>query len=139
MKKIIFLIIVIVLSYCFDSLTSKNVVAQNVVTKAPITLNQSLFNLASSKIEDLNKTGYWSHTNENGCDYNCRVKQVSANYSWMGENLYKGPCDIVKAMDMFEHSPEHKANLDHNFDNINILISKQKDGNCYMAFEYEVK
>ncbi len=96
----------------------------------------SLFTLGKRKLSDLQKTNYWSHTDSDNCDFSCRISKINNFSSWIGEDLYKGPCDISNAINAFEHSPPHKQVLDHNFDYINITIGKSDTGDCYMVFNF---
>jgi len=89
-----------------------------------------LRDLAETKLKDLLNTGYWSHTNSNGCDFKCRTDGF--NYSWIGENLYKGPCNIEYAMELWKGSPTHNENLQHKYTEEVILKGYYTDDYCYI-------
>ncbi len=101
----------------------------------------TIFNLnvlGIQKVNELETTQYWSHTNLNGCNFNCRVQKLNFPVNlWVGENLYKGPCNIQNAISLFEKSPEHKAILDHQH-NFGVVLKGEQDknGNCYIVFEF---
>lgn len=99
--------------------------------------DKTLNELANSKLNDLLSTGYWSHTNSNGCDFNCRTMDYTENgkYSWIGENLYKGPCDIENVYRLWEKSASHKAVLDHSFDESVLISEKYGENQCYYILE----
>lgn len=89
--------------------------------------------LGQSKLNDLIENNYWSHTNRDTCDFNCRTKDISF---WIGENLYKGPCDINDAYLAWNHSPSHKKILDHLY-NVYVLYMKSDKTNqfCYVVLD----
>ena len=127
MKNLILLIIFFIL------ISPIIVQAQNVSKDSVIDLQL----LANTKINDLFKTSYWSHTNSNGCDYNCRVKTLDVDHQWIGENIYKNigkNCNINEAFAAWELSPKHKANLDHKQDK-SVLVSRQINNTCYIVLE----
>ena len=102
--------------------------------------NEALTKIANDKLDDLVATGYWEHTNSNGCDYHCRIRQYLGNdmYSWVGENLYKGVCSVQHAYSLWEKSPSHKAVLDHEY-NTEVLLSRQfNEEECYIILERAV-
>lgn len=91
-----------------------------------------LYIIAENKMDDLVKTGYFDHENSNGCDFQCRVRDYRSEYSWIGENLYRGRCDIRTAMEKWEQSPTHKNVLDHNYTKEIILSREYVSGWCYI-------
>jgi uncharacterized protein YkwD len=92
-----------------------------------------LYVIAEEKMDDLIRTGYFEHENSNGCDFKCRIKDYRSEYTWIGENLYKGECDIRTAMEMWEKSPSHKYILDHSYTNEVVLSREYKEGYCYIV------
>lgn len=93
-----------------------------------------LYSLAQSKLNDLVSTGYWSHTNNNGCDFHCRTNGYTWNggiYSWIGENLYRGKCDADNAYKLWRLSPAHNAVLEHDYDEEVLLHASYGDNKCY--------
>jgi len=102
--------------------------------------DEVLTKIANDKLDDLVATGYWAHTNSNGCNYDCRVGQYLNEdmYSWIGENIYRGICSEQSAYDLWEKSVTHKAVLDHESDR-EVLISRPYDEeNCYIILEKAV-
>lgn len=99
--------------------------------------DKTLNELANSKLNDLLSTGYWSHTNSDGCDFNCRTKDYTENgkYLWIGENLYKGLCDINSAYRLWNQSSSHKAVLDHSFDESVLISGEYGENQCYYILE----
>lgn len=94
---------------------------------------KTLYDLAYAKVQDLEQTGYWSHTNSDGCDFNCRTQEYTSNgqYSWIGENLYKGKCDIDYAYTLWQQSPSHLAVLQHAYDEEALLQGSYGEDKCY--------
>lgn len=88
---------------------------------------------ANAKLEDLMETGYWEHTNSDGCDFQCRTEPYRAEYTWIGEVLYRGVCDIDNAYRAWDESPSHKEILDHEFDDEAIAIGRYDDNRCYIV------
>ena len=88
--------------------------------------------IAEAKMDDLIRTGYFEHENSNGCDFKCRIQDYHSEYNWIGENLYRGECDIRTAMEMWGKSPTHKDVLDHSYSNEVILSEEYQDGFCYI-------
>lgn len=98
---------------------------------------KSIKKLAQSKLDDLLATGYWEHTNSNGCDYNCRTKEYTENgqYSWVGENLYRGICSEDNAYRLWKLSPTHKEILDHESDEEVLVSGSYGENLCYYVLE----
>jgi hypothetical protein len=88
--------------------------------------------IATDKMQDLLETNYWSHTNSNGCDFECRTKPYENRYKWIGENLYKGPCNQTTAFNMWEESPAHNDVLKHPYSHEILLEEEYKNGYCYI-------
>lgn len=100
------------------------------------TVISGFFNLyvAQVKMNDLVNTNYWSHTNSNGCNYDCRIKGMP--YVWMGEDLYKGTCNLAYAYKLWYASPTHAYVLRHPYKGEVILMQKMKNSNdCYIVLE----
>lgn len=95
----------------------------------------TLKTLAQDKINDLFTTGYWSHTNSDGCDFKCRTKPYWKYYSWIGENLYKGVCDKENAYRLWRESPSHLEILNHPSTEEVILMQKYAPDKCYIVLE----
>lgn len=95
----------------------------------------TLKTLAQDKINDLFSTGYWSHTNSNGCDYTCRTKPYWKYYSWIGENLYKGVCNKENAYRLWRTSPSHLEILNHPSTEEVILMQEYAPDKCYIVLE----
>lgn len=95
----------------------------------------TLKTLAQDKINDLFSTGYWSHTNSNGCDYTCRTKPYWKYYSWIGENLYKGVCNKENAYRLWRTSPSHLEILNHPSTEEVILMQEYAPNKCYIVLE----
>jgi hypothetical protein len=91
-----------------------------------------LYNFGEEKIQDLLNTGYWSHSNSNGCDFNCRASEYMGTYSGIGENLYRGKCDVDYAYELWEGSITHKEVLDWETEEEVLIKRAYKDG-CYIV------
>jgi hypothetical protein len=96
---------------------------------------KTINDLAQSKLNDLLNTGYWSHTNSNGCDFKCRTAPYLNYYSWIGENLYRGVCDKQTAYRLWRESPTHLEILNHPCTHQVLLIEEYAPGKCYMVLE----
>lgn len=95
-----------------------------------------LYLLAKDKLDDLVATNYWSHTNSDGCDFgSCRVPKFAYIRNWIGENLYKGPCDIQLAFKKWEASPSHNEVMYHYATNEILLIQEYDNNMCYIVWE----
>lgn len=99
----------------------------------------TLKTLAQDKINDLFSTGYWSHTNSNGCDYTCRTEPYWKYYSWIGENLYKGVCNKENAYRLWRTSPSHLEVLNHPCTEEVILMQEYAPDKCYIVLEKGIK
>lgn len=95
--------------------------------------------LASNKLDDLVKTGYWSHTNSNGCDFRCRASRYVNGYSWIGENLYRGKCSTENAYRLWEKSPEHKEILEHDSEYQILMQRSYTEDSCYIILIKAIK
>lgn len=89
-----------------------------------------LMMVSTIKLMDLRDTGHWSHTNSNGCTYQCRVIDHMQDYDWMGENLYEGPCSIENAVRLWIKSPTHNKVLRHPYNEI-VFLKAQNGDHCY--------
>lgn len=87
---------------------------------------------ANNKLDDLQQTGHWSHTNSDGCGFQCRTMDYRDKYTWIGENLYKGSCDIDNAYKLWEESPDHKAILDEVADTEYLEVREVEEDYCYI-------
>lgn len=99
----------------------------------------TLKTLAQDKINDLFSTGYWSHTNSNGCDFTCRTKPYWNYYTWIGENLYKGPCYEEMAYKLWKESPSHLEVLQHPYTEEVLLKQTYEENHCYMVLIRGIK
>ena len=98
-----------------------------------------LSTLANDKLKDLGNTDYWSHTNSDGCDFGCRAAKPSDRpLETVGENLYKGNCDLETSLRLWKESPTHKAILDKGFTNL-VMMGKQKGDMCYVVYNVTFK
>lgn len=95
----------------------------------------TLQELAESKMNDLLSTGNWSHTNSNGCTFKCRTSPCLEYYSWIGENLYKGPCNEDIAYKAWSESPSHLEVLQHPYTEEVILMQEYAPDRCYIILE----
>ena len=89
---------------------------------------QTLHIFGAKKLIDL-QAGNWSHDSI-GCNYQCRVNKTM--YSWVGENLYKGDCDVNQAYKLWNNSPTHLALLQKQSDIELLSVSIPVDGQCYI-------
>jgi len=96
-----------------------------------------LITLAFNKGVELQDTDYWSHSNQDGCDYRCRVLEVfeKEDYKWIGENLYVGSCDIDNAYKLWAESPAHQEILVHDYDYSIIVVIPKNKYTCYIILE----
>lgn len=97
---------------------------------------QLLYLFAQAKIDDLASTGYWGHTNSDGCDFMCRVKRIYGdnNYVYLGENLYRGPCSVENAYKMWHDSPTHEEILKESYTDMVLLSHEYAPGQCYIIY-----
>jgi hypothetical protein len=95
-----------------------------------------LYKFAQDKMNDLTTSAYWSHTNSNGCNFTCRTKYLldKNNVTWIGEDLYKGTCDLNYTMKLWNESPDHKAILDHAYTR-EVLITEKVNNTCFTILE----
>lgn len=77
---------------------------------APLTVNESLQNLARRYSDDMFKRGYFSHYNPEGDSPFDRMEHAGIAYSYAGENLALAPSTEL-AMQGLMNSPGHKANI----------------------------
>lgn len=77
---------------------------------APLTMNESLRNLARRYSDDMFKRGYFSHYNPEGESPFDRMENAGIAYSYAGENLALAPSTEL-AMQGLMNSPGHKANI----------------------------
>ena len=57
-------------------------------------------------------------------------KQIKGANGW-GENVAEGPHTAKNVVDMWLRSPEHKKNIEGNYDLTGIAIAKSADGTIY--------
>lgn len=124
---IVFLLLVVKLAYEEQPEIS--------TTSITTTKQSSIETLANDKLNELVTTKYWSHTNIDGCDFHCRTMDYTTNgkYSWVGENLYHGVCDIDNAYRLWKASPTHKAVLDHEANEEYLVIEEYAPNRCYIV------
>ena len=113
------------------------------VVKVPIeiktTSRKDINTLAQEKMNDLMATDCWDHTNSNGCDFICRTKSYRNDYSWIGENLYRGVCNKETAFRMWRESPSHLEVLNHEYNQEVLLIREYEENHCYMVLIRGIK
>lgn len=144
MKGLIIIILLLVNIYFFSILLHKEnnppkpevvyVETQEAIKEqSPITklVVEDMTKKAFSKAEDLQTTGFWSHTNSDGTTFSSRVNDRLTNY--YGENLYHGICDLRVAFQLWEKSPTHKQILDQNYKYANLLLvpDNTNENLCY--------
>ena len=95
--------------------------------------------LAKDKLRDLVATDYWNHTNSNGCDFICRTKSYLNDYSWIGENLYRGVCNKENAFRLWRESQSHLAVLNHEYNQEVLLMQEYEQNHCYIVLIRGVK
>jgi uncharacterized protein YkwD len=83
----------------------------------PLKLSASLSAAAGSHSQEMGADGYFQHTSHDGTSFWKRIGRwyPSGGYGYwtVGENLlWSSPdVDAARALDMWMHSPEHKANI----------------------------
>jgi cell division septation protein DedD len=79
---------------------------------APLTLNNTLNNVARWMAEDMAAKNYFSHTDSLGRDPFVRMGDFGYTYNtWKGENLAAGVADALGAFELWKGSPSHNANM----------------------------
>ena len=114
-------------------------VQPEIVKVAEVKEIPSIKKLAQDKLNDLLSTGYWSHTNSNGCDFTCRTKPYWNYYSWIGENLYRGVCSEDNAYRLWRESPSHLEVLQHPYTEEVLLKQIYEENHCYMVLIRGIK
>jgi uncharacterized protein YkwD len=126
----------IVQNIIVEDIKPQKVQAVNTLKSTKTTSNsKTIETIAQIKLNDLVNTNYWSHTNSNGCSFNCRVNSYlvtrGGKYTWIGENLYRGICDVNNAYRLWRLSPTHNEILKHK-SNKQVLIGYEfEPGLCY--------
>lgn len=78
----------------------------------PLTINNTLSNVARWMAEDMAAENYFSHTDSMGRDPFVRMRDFGYTYNtWKGENLAAGVADAQSAFDLWKGSPSHNANM----------------------------
>jgi len=82
----------------------------------PLRLSTRLFSSATQHSTEMAARGYFSHTSANGSRFDRRIARfypANSRYWAVGENLLWSSPDVsaAAAVQMWEHSPEHRANL----------------------------
>ncbi len=132
-KKIVRIICILLLFIiAYTHIHTKEIVKEE---KSVSTLQE----LAENKMNDLLSTGNWSHTNSDGCTFNCRTSPYLEYYSWIGENLYKGPCNEEVAYKLWRESPSHLEVLQHPYTEEVILMQEYAPNKCYIVLEKGIK
>lgn len=91
-----------------------------------------LYEFSRAKLDDLVFTNHWAHEDSDGTTLDQRVQKTFALFGgWVGEDLYKGKCDIKTVIDLWTKSPEHNEVLEHEGEYIVLLMSPQKESGCY--------
>ena len=104
-----------------------------VIEEPGLTTRERLFNLSNEKTEDLPLS--WSHTSSNGEGLTQRV--AKNGLVKVGENLYRGNCDLRTAVKLWEESPDHNKVLDKGFKNL-VITGTEIDSECYISYEAEI-
>lgn len=98
--------------------------------------NVSTTDIATKRIEQIQEESELSHDG-----FYDIVKDADGAYR---ENLYYGPCDIRKAMQMFEDSEAHKKNLDNSYEELIVImqpaegdIPTSEEGWCNAVFIFK--
>lgn len=83
-----------------------------------LTMDPTLTLTARAHSEDMLAHGYFSHTNQEGCSFSCRIERAGFSYWSIGENIYSMygyPIDeestAAHIVDDWMKSPGHKANI----------------------------
>jgi len=131
----IVVLLILLSAGCLFRLPQEQPLTEETQAIKQVTSESGLTVIAKEKVKDLETTGYWSHTNSNGCSFRCRVRSYLATnggrYSWIGENLYKGTCDVDNAYGLWELSPAHNEVLKHGYDEQVLLTGKYGESGCY--------
>jgi len=117
-----------------DTYTNEEILSPDPL-QPQIIVTYDLHTLAQNKLSDLLRTGYWSHSNSDGCNFSCRVNRYSllSKYSWVGENLYRGVCSVDNAYRLWKTSPTHYEILQHASDEQVLVQAEYKEGRCYIV------
>lgn len=88
---------------------------------------------AQYRARQLSETNYWSHTDIHNQSFKDRLEMfnLSYDYKWAGENLYRGECDLTNAYKLWEKSSSHKKVLDKPADYKVISKSEYENQKCY--------
>lgn len=88
-----------------------------------------LYEFNQDKMADLQATGYWSHANSDGTTWAERSEEFPL-YGTLGENLYKGECSVINAIEMFKQSPSHLAILEGEYTHV-VMTMEHNGQDCY--------
>lgn len=93
-----------------------NVRSQNGL--APLDADDQLAEVAYDHSTDMLDNNYFDHTDKNGCDPVCRLKDAGISYNTMGENIYwatdasNDPESLAqRIVNDWMNSPAHRANI----------------------------
>jgi len=93
-------------------------------------LNQS----AQGHAQDMARNNYFSHTSQDGREFDERISAAGYQYHYCGENLAFNQKTPVEAVSSWMGSPGHRANiLNANYVDIGIGISEDANGERYWA------
>ena len=98
----------------------------------------ALFFMVFWRVCDYQAIGNWSHDLSDGTTLHGRAEFVDLEDT--AEILYRGPCDLGQAVDMWRVSPTHAEILnDKEFDHaVMIMIpDPYHEDWCYMAVNYK--
>ncbi|GMA65144.1 CAP domain-containing protein [Alicyclobacillus fastidiosus] len=78
---------------------------------APLTISQSLDNVAQTKAQDMINENYFDHTSPKyGSPFNM-MTTFGIHYTYAGENIAAGQPDAATVMQDWMNSPGHRANI----------------------------
>ncbi|SMY08557.1 CAP domain-containing protein [Flavimaricola marinus] len=78
------------------------------VMAQPITINQTLTDVAQAHATDMAQNGYFSHVGLNGSTISDRVSASGYQYDWVAENLLQGTTDEAVAVQTWMQSAPHR-------------------------------
>jgi uncharacterized protein YkwD len=77
----------------------------------PVRADPALTAAAQAHAEDMARSGYFSHTGQDGSDVRVRAERTGCRGGWMAENLAWGFDDVSAVLAGWMASPGHRTNM----------------------------
>ena len=108
----------------------------------PLRADAGLVAAARVRSQDMASNGYFSHNPPDGCNFACLIDEYEGSHGYAGENIawnnYSWAQTAAVAVQMWENSPEHLANiLNCHYERFGTGVAEAADGKIYYTMLFD--